>query len=91
MKPFDFWHEYSFSDYTRKSFFYFRNKNDEFKDNWERLRQQIHVLASLKGVKDSAKELMPFTWDKAEKKTKGKQFSKEELDNILKQYEPILK
>ena len=91
MMPFDFWHSFSFADFNRKSFFFFRNKNEEFKDNWERLRQHIHVTASVHGVKERARELMPFGWDKGEKIKKAKPVTKEDIDGIVDRYKNILK
>jgi hypothetical protein len=91
MIPFDFWHRYSFADYTRKAFFFFKNKNESFKDEWERLRQLVHVTASVNGVKESAHEIMPFSWDKKTLQQKSKPITKEEVANILDRYKKILK
>ncbi len=86
MLPADFWHGITFSEFQRKAFFFFRNRNDLFKDNWERVRQQVYFLAMVNGGKGTAEEYMPFAWDKKTVVKRAKPITAQEADNILKRY-----
>lgn len=89
MKPREFWHEFSFADYQRRAFYFFRNKDDEFKDNWERLRHIIHVTAAVHGTKGTAQELMPFMWDRQKPMKKHKPITASEGAAIIARYQKM--
>lgn len=88
MKPAEFWHEYSFTDFQRKMVYFFKSKADNTKEHWEQVRQIVFVTAAVHGAKESAQELMPFSWDKKSRKAtkRAKPMSSGEIDGILKRY-----
>lgn len=87
MLPFDFWHHYSFADFQRKSFYFFRNKNDEFKNGWEQIRKLGYINALVNGAKVTPQEVIPLPWDKDAVVKKEKPMTAKEADEVLKRYE----
>lgn len=84
MLPFDFWHRYTFAEFSTKSYYFFRNRDTDFKDRWEQTRSIVRVLVAANG--GNAAEVMPFTWDKEKEYEPIKPISKEEAENIFKRY-----
>lgn len=61
------------------------SRDNEYRNGWEQTRLIVHTLAAVNGAKESARELMPFPWDKRERKQKKMTESDfKEFDAIIK-------
>lgn len=67
---------------------FFELRKEDIRTSWEQVRVIAHVTASphLKN-KIKAQELLPFPWDKENKKKRVKIASPEEIKKVIKSYE----
>lgn len=86
MKPREFWFEYTFADFQRKAYYFFKNKNEEFKDRWNQIRKLAHINALVAGAKVEADEVLPLPWDEENESVKEKPMTASEGASIIDRY-----
>jgi len=89
MLPDVFWHQYSFAMFQVKSFFFFKSREDEFKDRWHQVRKLAHINALVAGAKVDADDVVPLPWDKEDKKPDSKPITAKEGESIIERYKKL--
>ena len=90
MYPSAFWHEFSLAEFQIKSFFFFRNKGDDFKDRWYQVRTLAHRNALVAGAKVSPEDVVPLPWDEEESaEVKMQPMTAKEGADIVEKYKKM--
>lgn len=85
--PDEFLHRWTFADYQRRAYYFYQNRNEGVKNEWERVRTMVAVTLGVHGSKSKAHDVLPFPWDAERPELEpAKPMSKEEINDILKKY-----